>query len=350
MSRVQLALNVSDVDEAVAFYSKLFDAEPAKRKPGYANFAIDEPPLKLVLIESEAGGTLNHLGVEVESGAEVSRGRSPPRRRGPRHHRRRRHDVLLRPQDRDVGERPRRRAVGVVREERRRRADVQPRPRCRRRRACRVLLARGDERVGGGRREPREQRLLLDRSTMIDTTWGVNASAPSSPRMPPHDGPTHRCGSTHRRSGRASRDGHRRPPPRARPAPGRRGAGLRVPDRGRDRLGDHGEPAVARRRGAAAARERRGHRRRADRVDPDLRRRVRCALQPRRHPRRPPARHDSDRRDRPVRPRPDRRCMPRRARSPTPCSSCPSSSCRRRIAPPARCGCPRWSPRSGCCW
>jgi len=71
MSRVQLALNVSDVDEAVAFYSKLFDAEPAKRKPGYANFAIDEPPLKLVLIESEAGGTLNHLGVEVESGAEV---------------------------------------------------------------------------------------------------------------------------------------------------------------------------------------------------------------------------------------------------------------------------------------
>jgi catechol 2,3-dioxygenase-like lactoylglutathione lyase family enzyme len=64
--RVQLALNVTDVDAAVAFYSKLFDAEPAKRRPGYANFAIDSPPLKLVLIENAAGGTLNHLGVEVE--------------------------------------------------------------------------------------------------------------------------------------------------------------------------------------------------------------------------------------------------------------------------------------------
>jgi catechol 2,3-dioxygenase-like lactoylglutathione lyase family enzyme len=72
MSRVQLALNVSNVDEAVAFYSKLFGAEPAKRKPGYANFAIAEPPLKLVLIENPAGGgTLNHLGVEVETGDEV---------------------------------------------------------------------------------------------------------------------------------------------------------------------------------------------------------------------------------------------------------------------------------------
>jgi catechol 2,3-dioxygenase-like lactoylglutathione lyase family enzyme len=68
MSRVQLALNVTDLDEAVGFYTKLFDSEPAKRKPGYANFAIENPPLKLVLIESEgAGGTINHLGVEVES-------------------------------------------------------------------------------------------------------------------------------------------------------------------------------------------------------------------------------------------------------------------------------------------
>ena len=68
MSRVQLALNVSDIDEAVAFYGKLFGAEPAKRRPGYANFAIAEPPLKLVLIEGQAApGTLNHLGVEVES-------------------------------------------------------------------------------------------------------------------------------------------------------------------------------------------------------------------------------------------------------------------------------------------
>ncbi len=71
MSRVQLALNVPDIDDAVTFYSKLFATEPNKRKPGYANFAIAEPPLKLVLIEGEGGGTLNHLGVEVETGAEV---------------------------------------------------------------------------------------------------------------------------------------------------------------------------------------------------------------------------------------------------------------------------------------
>jgi catechol 2,3-dioxygenase-like lactoylglutathione lyase family enzyme len=68
MSRVQLALNVDDLDEAISFYSKLFDTEPAKVKPGYANFAISQPPLKLVLIENPGhGGTLNHLGVEVDS-------------------------------------------------------------------------------------------------------------------------------------------------------------------------------------------------------------------------------------------------------------------------------------------
>ena len=71
MSRVQLALNVSNLDEAVAFYSKLFDTEVTKRKPGYANFAIAEPPLKLVLIEGGGGGTLNHLGVEVDTAEEV---------------------------------------------------------------------------------------------------------------------------------------------------------------------------------------------------------------------------------------------------------------------------------------
>ncbi len=66
MSRVQLALNVNDIDEAVAFYTKLFGAEPAKRRPGYANFAIREPPLKLVLLENPGqAGSLNHLGVEV---------------------------------------------------------------------------------------------------------------------------------------------------------------------------------------------------------------------------------------------------------------------------------------------
>lgn len=77
-SRVQLALNVSDIDAAVEFYGKLFGTEPAKRRPGYANFAVAEPPLKLVLIEdSHARGTgvagaLNHLGVEVETTEDVS--------------------------------------------------------------------------------------------------------------------------------------------------------------------------------------------------------------------------------------------------------------------------------------
>ena len=71
--RVQLALNVSDVDSAVEFYSKLFRTEPAKRRPGYANFAIEEPALKLVLIENAAaGGSLNHLGVEVGSTGQVA--------------------------------------------------------------------------------------------------------------------------------------------------------------------------------------------------------------------------------------------------------------------------------------
>jgi catechol 2,3-dioxygenase-like lactoylglutathione lyase family enzyme len=73
MSRVQLALNVSDIDAAVDFYTKLFATEPAKRRPGYANFAIAEPPLKLVLMENPgAAGKLNHLGIEVESSEQVT--------------------------------------------------------------------------------------------------------------------------------------------------------------------------------------------------------------------------------------------------------------------------------------
>jgi catechol 2,3-dioxygenase-like lactoylglutathione lyase family enzyme len=78
MSRVQLALNVSNLDEAVAFYSKLFATEPAKLRPGYANFAIADPPLKLVLMEvAELRGqgpvaALNHLGIEVEHSDEVT--------------------------------------------------------------------------------------------------------------------------------------------------------------------------------------------------------------------------------------------------------------------------------------
>ena len=72
MSRIQLALNVDDVDEAVSFYSKLFGTEPAKRRPGYANFALTDPPLKLVLLENPGqGGSLNHLGVEVADVAKV---------------------------------------------------------------------------------------------------------------------------------------------------------------------------------------------------------------------------------------------------------------------------------------
>lgn len=71
MSRVQLALNVTDIDQAVEFYSKLFATPVAKRKPGYANFEIAEPPLKLVLIEATEGGSINHLGVETTDSAEV---------------------------------------------------------------------------------------------------------------------------------------------------------------------------------------------------------------------------------------------------------------------------------------
>ena len=67
-TRIQLALNVDDIDAAVAFYGAMFGAEPAKRRPGYANFAIASPPLKLVLIENKgAGERLNHLGVEMGS-------------------------------------------------------------------------------------------------------------------------------------------------------------------------------------------------------------------------------------------------------------------------------------------
>ena len=78
MSRVQLALNFSDLDEAIDFYSKLFASPPAKVRPGYANFAVADPPLKLVLIEHAdargqgIAGALNHLGVEVEEPAEVA--------------------------------------------------------------------------------------------------------------------------------------------------------------------------------------------------------------------------------------------------------------------------------------
>jgi catechol 2,3-dioxygenase-like lactoylglutathione lyase family enzyme len=72
MARVQLALNVSDLDRAVDFYSKMFDTPPNKVKDGYANFAVEDPPLKLVLIEhADATERLNHLGVELQTTDEV---------------------------------------------------------------------------------------------------------------------------------------------------------------------------------------------------------------------------------------------------------------------------------------
>jgi catechol 2,3-dioxygenase-like lactoylglutathione lyase family enzyme len=75
MSRVQLALRVADLEGSIAFYSRLFGVEPAKRRPGYANFAIAEPPLKLVLLEGPDDGAptrLDHLGVEVEDSGLVT--------------------------------------------------------------------------------------------------------------------------------------------------------------------------------------------------------------------------------------------------------------------------------------
>ena len=70
--RLQLALNVEDLDRAVDFYSKMFDTPPDKIRPGYANFAIEQPPLKLVLFEGAGDtGSINHLGVEVEAAAQV---------------------------------------------------------------------------------------------------------------------------------------------------------------------------------------------------------------------------------------------------------------------------------------
>ncbi|HZD66746.1 MAG TPA: ArsI/CadI family heavy metal resistance metalloenzyme [Acidimicrobiales bacterium] len=74
MSRVQLALNVADLAEAVRFYTRLFATGPAKVRPGYANFAVADPPLKLVLLEDPTltPGSLNHLGVEVASPEEVA--------------------------------------------------------------------------------------------------------------------------------------------------------------------------------------------------------------------------------------------------------------------------------------
>ena len=105
MSRAQLALNVNDLDEAITFYSTLFDTPPAKVKPGYANFAIDDPPLKLVLIENPGrGGTLNHLGVEVATTEAGARRDRPTCRCRHVHRSGDRDDMLLRDTRQGVGD------------------------------------------------------------------------------------------------------------------------------------------------------------------------------------------------------------------------------------------------------
>ena len=134
MSRIQLALNVSDVDEAVDFYRKLFGTEPAKVRPGYANFAIEEPPLKLVLIQGHGDpGTLSHLGVEVDSTDEVGRAQRRLAGDGLADRDRGRRRLLLRGAGQGLGRRTRRRAVGDLHGARRRRSPTptptSPRPR-----------------------------------------------------------------------------------------------------------------------------------------------------------------------------------------------------------------------------
>jgi catechol 2,3-dioxygenase-like lactoylglutathione lyase family enzyme len=85
MSRVQLSLNVSDLDTAVGFYTRLFGTPPAKLRPGYANFAVDDPPLKLVLNApgNGAADTINHLGVEVSSAQDVDHAQARLTAHGP---------------------------------------------------------------------------------------------------------------------------------------------------------------------------------------------------------------------------------------------------------------------------
>ena len=109
MSRVQLALRVSDLEGSIDFYRSLFGVEPAKRRPGYANFAIAEPPLKLVLIEGEPdqATVLDHLGVEVATTDEVDRSDHAAGGAGTGDGRGERHHLLLRVAGQGVGARPR---------------------------------------------------------------------------------------------------------------------------------------------------------------------------------------------------------------------------------------------------
>ena len=114
MSRVQLAINVDDLSESIAFYTKLFGAGPAKLRPGYANFAIAEPPLKLVLLENPGqGGSLNHLGVEVADTDTVDAEQARLAEAGLAVVDRAGHDLLLRQAGQVLGQgRAQRRAMG----------------------------------------------------------------------------------------------------------------------------------------------------------------------------------------------------------------------------------------------
>ncbi len=112
MSRLQLSLNVSNLEAAVAFYTRLLGTPAAKLRPGYANFAVTEPSLKLVLNAPGNGpaGTINHLGVEVATTGEVTRAEVRLAAQGLPVERR----VLLRPPAQDLGPRPRRAGLGVL--------------------------------------------------------------------------------------------------------------------------------------------------------------------------------------------------------------------------------------------
>ncbi len=123
MSRVQLALNVADLDESIEFYTRLFQTGPAKVRENYANFSIADPPLKLVLFAAAGDpGTLNHIGVEVDSTAEVAAATARATADGFEQDGAGQRVVLLRPAGQDVGARPRQ-CVGVLHRAQRRADD-----------------------------------------------------------------------------------------------------------------------------------------------------------------------------------------------------------------------------------
>ncbi len=173
MSRVQLALRVADLEGSVAFYSRLFGAEPAKRRPGYANFAIAEPPLKLVLIEGAPGEPtrMDHLGVEVETTGEVTAAAARLAAAGLRHRHRGGHRLLLRRPGQGLGHRPRRRAVGGLRRQGRRRRPRQGR---------RLRLLRPGRQHDGGR-VSQPPRAAADRRARVSCRHAVTASRASAP-------------------------------------------------------------------------------------------------------------------------------------------------------------------------